>query len=477
MSARKRPVATGHARAPASSRRERLDQRLGDCSGRGRRDPTRPAAARGVAVERELADDERGAAGVEQRPVHRAGVVVEDAQVRDLGRELRGARPRRRRASRRRARRGPRRSRRRPRRRRVTRASVTRWTSARTRDGATTRPSRRSARVRARARPGRSCARGAGTRPGPRSCSRRRPSTPATPRACSARPYENDSCHGCGPFLLIASRFAVASSSPWPPDRNTMPGTAAGTTVAEARDRRVGDRLGRRRASSRDFFPGITMFGFSNMPSSSTRWSYSASKTVCSVSRRDLVATLDRVVAVHQHFGLDDRDDAFVLAQRGVTRERVRVHVEAVLRRDARADVDHRAPLRERAPSSRYSTSRARKPSRPSVTSSSGDSASGVVPLSTLMPGMMPCSSRIFGERAAVGGVLADRLVEQDHAADVVGRALRREQHLAVRAAAVLGRLAPDRVEALLDRAAALVGREDALARRDDCAAAFSASP
>ena len=39
------------------------------------------------------------------------------------------------------------------------------------------------------------------------------------------------------------------------------------------------------------------------------------------------------------------------------------------------------------------------------------------------------------------------------------------EQHLAVRAPAVLGRLAADRVEALLDRAAALVGGEDALAR------------
>ena len=31
--------------------------------------------------------------------------------------------------------------------------------------------------------------------------------------ACSARPYENDTCHGCGPSLLIASRLAVASSS------------------------------------------------------------------------------------------------------------------------------------------------------------------------------------------------------------------------------------------------------------------------
>ena len=78
------------------------------------------------------------------------------------------------------------------------------------------------------------------------------------------------------------------------------------------------------------------MFGFSNMPSSSTRWSYSASNTRVQRVGRDLVATLERVVAVHQHFGLDDRDDAFFLAQRGVTRERVRVDVDAVLRRDAR---------------------------------------------------------------------------------------------------------------------------------------------
>ena len=121
-----------------------------------------------------------------------------------------------------------------------------------------------------------------------------------------------------------------------------------------------------------------------------------------------------------------------------------------------------------RAPSSRYSTSRARRPSSPSVTSSSGDFASGVAPLSTLMPGMMPGVFEHAHERAAVGGLLADRLVEEDHAADEVGRARGREQHLAVRAPAVLGRLAPDRVEALLDRAAALVGREDALARRDE---------
>ena len=81
---------------------------------------------------------------------------------------------------------------------------------------------------------------GGGTQPGRRRRWRPRPSTPSAPRAWSARPYENDSCHGCGPSLFIASRCAVASSSLWPPERNTMPGTAAGTrrgstaTVASA---------------------------------------------------------------------------------------------------------------------------------------------------------------------------------------------------------------------------------------------------
>ena len=71
-------------------------------------------------------------------------------------------------------------------------------------------------------------------------------------------------------------------------------------------------------------------------------------------------------------------------------------------------------------------------------------------------------------QRRAVGGVLADGLVEEDDAADVVADVLRGEQHLAVVAPVLLGGLDRDRVEALLDRAAALVGGEDALARRDE---------
>ena len=57
-----------------------------------------------------------------------------------------------------------------------------------------------------------------------------------------------------------------------------MPGTAAGTVcrkhaiVASATSSGDAWLLGHS-------LPGITMLGFSNMPSSSTRWSYSASNT------------------------------------------------------------------------------------------------------------------------------------------------------------------------------------------------------
>ena len=52
--------------------------------------------------------------------------------------------------------------------------------------------------------------------------------------------------------------------------------------------------------------------------------------------------------------------------------------------------------LANRAPSEWYSARRSRRPSRPSVTVSPSASASGLAPRSTLMPGMMPWSSRIF---------------------------------------------------------------------------------
>lgn len=54
--------------------------------GRGGGGEAGPVAL-GLGGERELADDERRPAGVEQRAVHAAGLVLEDAQVDDLARQ------------------------------------------------------------------------------------------------------------------------------------------------------------------------------------------------------------------------------------------------------------------------------------------------------------------------------------------------------------------------------------------------------
>ena len=70
-------------------------------------------------------------------------------------------------------------------------------------------------------------------------------------------------------------------------------------------------------------------------------------------------------------------------------------------------------------------------------------------------------------QRRAVRGLLADGLVVQDDAADVLGNARRAEQHLAVRPAVVFRVFDADGIETPLDGAGALVRCEDALAGHD----------
>src|SRR5690606_28068472 len=70
----------------------------------------------------------------------------------------------------------------------------------------------------------------------------------------------------------------------------------------------------------------------------------------------------------------------------------------------------------------------------------------------------------------AVIALLTDRLVEEDDAADEIGEARCREEHVAVRAA-VLFRIGQiDGLEALLDGSEALVRGQDALALRRELA-------
>jgi hypothetical protein len=80
---------------------------------------------------------------------------------------------------------------------------------------------------------------------------------------------------------------------------------------------------------------------------------------------------------------------------------------------------------------------------------------------------MIPLLSSSFGN--GVPSLALWRIVSSNRItpADVVLRALGCEEQLAVGAPVVLGRLGPDRVEALLDRAVALVRRQDSLALGD----------
>src|ERR671938_425050 len=79
----------------------------------------------------------------------------------------------------------------------------------------------------------------------------------------------------------------------------------------------------------------------------------------------------------------------------------------------------------------------------------------------------VPAPLEELREGRVVGRALPDRLVEEDHAADVLLDPLGREEEVAVGAAVLLRRLDGDRVEALLDRPVALVGGEDSLVLGD----------
>ena len=102
------------------------------------------------------------------------------------------------------------------------------------------------------------------------------------------------------------------------------------------------------------------------------------------------------------------------------------------------------------------------------MTTSSGKPASGLVPASTLIPGIDALPRAALGERGAVVGALPDRLVEQDHPADVLAEAGGGEEDLAGRRGA---RSSVDSTPIAASRLAivgrALVGGQDALAGGD----------
>ena len=168
------------------------------------------------------------------------------------------------------------------------------------------------------------------------------------------------------------------------------------------------------------------------------------------------------MVGVHQHLGLDDRDDPGLLAERGVARERLGVDPDAVAARQAVADGQGGPPLGE--PGAQLVVlgeplAEAVEALRDRLAGRAGQRLHTGVDLD---PRHDALGGEELRERRPVVGLLADRLVEEDDAADELLHPLGREQEIAVGAPVRLGRLDRDRVEALLDRARRLVCGEDA---------------
>src|SRR5215475_979051 len=115
------------------------------------------------------------------------------------------------------------------------------------------------------------------------------------------------------------------------------------------------------------------------------------------------------MVPVHQHFRLDDRHQTLLLAERCITAEGLCIDFHADLARELIFDQNYARHLAKRAPNSRYSWSRSRSPSSPSVTFSSGHPASGLAPVSTLIPGMMP--SRAIASASGTSRLFFCRMV------------------------------------------------------------------
>ena len=179
----------------------------------------------------------------------------------------------------------------------------------------------------------------------------------------------------------------------------------------------------------------------------------------------DLAAAFDRVVAVDQHLGLDDGNEALLLADGGVAGEGMRVLLHGEPARQHRGNVVDRTPLRE----ARALLAVALQALHESV-ESFGDLVTGRVRQRHLAPVNLDARNDAalleqLRERRAVAGLLAERLLVEDHAAHRLRQLRRAEQHVAPRTPVLLGGFDADRGETFGDRGIALVGGEQALGR------------
>lgn len=178
----------------------------------------------------------------------------------------------------------------------------------------------------------------------------------------------------------------------------------------------------------------------------------------------------DVVLAVHQDLRLHDRDEAILLAGGGVAGEAVGILADGLLGRGGLAvrDLEHRAPLSEASAELVVlgaARAEAVEAGAVGLAVGTGERLDALVDLDADDDVLV---GQELGERDLLLGGLADGLIEDDAAGDVVAQVLGGEEQLAVSATVLLGVLDADRGEALADGAVGLVRGEDALAAARD---------
>ena len=160
------------------------------------------------------------------------------------------------------------------------------------------------------------------------------------------------------------------------------------------------------------------MFGLSRAPCEADALVAELPEDGVQRARGNVEARLDGVVAIHQHLGLDDRNEPRFLRQRGVARQRVGVRPDRVLARPVIPDCEHRAPLgkaRAELAVLRESLAQAVEALRDRLAWRQRERLRARVDLDA---GEDPALLEQPRERRSIRGRLVERLVEQDHAGD-----------------------------------------------------------
>src|SRR5260370_30171194 len=184
---------------------------------------------------------------------------------------------------------------------------------------------------------------------------------------------------------------------------------------------------------------------------------------------RDFLAALDRMSAVHQDFRLNDRHDVVFLAESRVARQGMSIGLDRECSRDPVADIDDGAPLGEARAELvilNQAFAQAVETFGNRLALELGQRLGTGIDLDAWDDALL---RQIFRKRRAVLRLLTNGLVVQDHAADVVRGARRREEQFAVGAAILLRGFDLDAVEPLRDGAGALIRRQNALVLGHHC--------